>query len=176
LTNKYLAEFANRIVNEFDKSENIEGYFPKNQLFKSENTSFIDSVVAVETDGSKTRILLTHNEIGKVTYELEQENDGSGWTNYSQTMYGYNSEGYNTEYQFDYWENGEWEPYRRSVGEFDSNGNQILVVDEAYYDGAWEKSSRYSWEFDGNGNTTVFLIEFWENESWVNGNEVDFGI
>jgi hypothetical protein len=159
---------------ELYRNWNIDDRIPHysfNNYSLSNNLSLsqMDSVVAVETNGNRSRIILTHIEMGKVIYELEQENDGSGWTNYSQTLYGYNLEGYNTEYQFDYWENGEWEPYRRSSGEFDANGNQIMVVDETYPEGAWEKSSRYSWEFDLNGNNILFLIEFWENDAWVNG-------
>ena len=74
-------------------------------MLKFDNTNSIDSVVSVETNGNKSKILLTHNEIGNVTYDLEQKNDSSGWTNYSQTFYGYDENENNTEYQFDYWEN-----------------------------------------------------------------------
>ena len=157
-TKKNVSEFDNKFIQKNYGSNNSINNILQKYLLKFDNTNSIDSVVSVETNGNKSKILLTHNETGKVTYKLEQKNDGSGWTNYSQTFYGYDENENNTEYQFDYWENGDWEPYRRSVGEFDVNGNQILLIDEAYSDGTWEKSSRYSWEFDGSGNTTVFLI------------------
>jgi Secretion system C-terminal sorting domain len=88
--------------------------------------------------------------------------------NYERYLYTYDSNGNETLYLIEMWDDADWVIYSRITYTHDSNENMTSYLLETWDGANWVNSWRETYTYDTNGNITSYLREDWDGTNWVN--------
>ncbi|NQT27393.1 T9SS type A sorting domain-containing protein [candidate division KSB1 bacterium] len=119
----------------------------------------------------------TYNGSQQRTSTLEQTWNGSVWVNVylNSVTYG-GPNGMATEDLDQMWNGSAWENVDRSTYGYDSNGNETTWLDEAWNEtgASWENEERGTTVYNSSDFPTLTIIQTWVGGAWVNETRLEY--
>ncbi len=161
----------NHLLNGTEGAYEFEGTkFAKQRvekLHKTYSTSFVDSAIAEDADGSKRKYAYTFDTNRNMTSELFQMWVGSQWVNDWQYTYTYDTNGNMISDLTQDWDGSQWVDSWQWTFTYDKAGNEISHLYQIWDGSQWINCYQSTYKYDTNGNWISWLYQKWDGSQWV---------
>jgi len=151
---------------------NIIDYSPNFLNKILDETSILDSLVAISATGTYSKHLFKYNEDSRMSEWLILRNGVSGLDSIHKHTFNYdNSYNLLSEIAFS-WSNSKWDSIVRIDYSY-IQGREFQYVYQDFYDNVWRNVSRETKEYNSNGLLKTSVYEIWLENKWQNSSIVN---
>ena len=138
------------------------------ELVKTYSSSFIDSAIAEDTDGSRRKWVYTFDINRNMTSKLFQMWDSSQWVNDWEDTYTYDASGNMITLLYQIWDGSQWVYSWQWINTYDITGKEISSLSQNWDGNQWINLLQGRYINDTNGNWISRLYKKWDGSQWVN--------
>lgn len=149
---------SNRKISTYDGRGNHVSLL--NQTYDQSTGTFYD----------ENRYTYSYTEKDQVKYTLKEQPLTNGeWENLEQWNYSYDAEGNQTEYLYDLFRNGRWNPFRHIFNTYSKGLLSEQTCKSIDANGIFNNSYRQFYQYDEKGNDTNYLYQVYDSTGkWAN--------